>query len=53
MPTTTASIERSFIAAGQTVSEHRSKILSDVRNDILFLSSTKKLNQILVQPFWS
>ena len=43
VPTTSASVERAFSAAGQVISEHRSKISPDLVDDILFLRSTKKM----------
>lgn len=42
IPASSASVERSFSAAGQVVSERRSNISPDLVNDILFLRSTKK-----------
>lgn len=42
IPATSASVERSFSAAGQVVSERRSNISPDVVNDIVFLRSIEK-----------
>ena len=42
VPATSASVERSFSAAGQVVFERRSNISPDVVDDIVFLRSFKK-----------
>ena len=43
VPAPSASVERSFSAAGQVIFERRSNISPDVVNDILFLHSTKRM----------
>ncbi len=43
VPGTSSSVERSFTASGQIISERRSSISPDLVDDILFLRSVKQM----------